>query len=80
MPITTCVICHAGRVAPGTTTVTLTRGSSTIVIRSVPAEVCDACGEACFSEAISRDVEQIGNAAIDAGVLNQVSEYRRRVA
>jgi len=67
-------------VAPGETTVTVTRGTSTIVIRAVPADVCGACGEAYFSEAVQRDVEAIGEAAISAGVINQVSNYRARVA
>ena len=40
-----CAICKNGETYPGTTTVTLTRGEATIVIKNVPAEVCDNCGE-----------------------------------
>jgi len=40
-----CVICQYGETEAGTTTVTLTRGETTIVIRDVPAQICTTCGE-----------------------------------
>ena len=40
-----CIICQYGETEPGTTTVTLTRGDATIVIRDVPAQICAICGE-----------------------------------
>ena len=40
-----CVICQYGETEPGTTTVTLTRDETTIVIRDVPAQICTICGE-----------------------------------
>lgn len=40
-----CVICHYGETEPGTRTVALTRGETTIVIRDVPAQICTVCGE-----------------------------------
>lgn len=40
-----CVICKTGETRSGTTTVTLSRGETTVVIKNVPAEVCDTCGE-----------------------------------
>ncbi len=40
-----CVICKNGEARPGTATVTLERDGSTLVVRSVPALVCDNCGE-----------------------------------
>lgn len=40
-----CVICKHGETQPGTVTVTLQRDDSIVVIRDVPAEVCQQCGE-----------------------------------
>ena len=40
-----CLICEYGETEPGTTTVTLTRGETTIVIREVPAQIRSICGE-----------------------------------
>ena len=40
-----CVICKEGEYKHGYTTVILTRGESSIIIKKVPALVCDCCGE-----------------------------------
>ena len=41
----TCVICKNGDVTGGTTTVTLERGHTTLVVKGFPARVCLTCGE-----------------------------------
>ena len=51
-----CVICKTGQTHPGTTTVTLQRDKTVVVIRDVPAEICDDCGEYYLSEHIARRV------------------------
>jgi YgiT-type zinc finger domain-containing protein len=45
-----CPICQHGETVPGETTVTLERGNTTLVIKGVPAEVCENCGEAYVDE------------------------------
>jgi YgiT-type zinc finger domain-containing protein len=40
-----CPICRNGETHPGTATLTLERGPLTMVVRHVPAQVCDNCGE-----------------------------------
>jgi YgiT-type zinc finger domain-containing protein len=40
-----CLICKKGQTASGTATVTLERGGLTLVVKAVPAQVCDNCGE-----------------------------------
>jgi YgiT-type zinc finger domain-containing protein len=40
-----CLICQYGETETGTTTVSLTRGETTIVFRDVPAQVCTICAE-----------------------------------
>ena len=41
-----CPICKHGETTAGTSSVTLQRGGLTLVVKDVPAQVCDNCGEA----------------------------------
>ena len=54
----TCVICKTGDLGPGHTTVSLGRGGTTVVTENVPAEVCDNCGEAYLSAAITEQLQR----------------------
>ena len=40
-----CLACKHGTLKAGRTTVTVDRDGTTIVIRNVPVDVCDTCGE-----------------------------------
>jgi YgiT-type zinc finger domain-containing protein len=40
-----CVICKHGETRPGKITVTLHRGDMILVMKGVPAGVCEKCGE-----------------------------------
>ena len=71
----TCGLCGAGERRPGTTTMTFTRGDATIVVRGVPAEVCEACGEAIVTQAIAEHLERLVETAIAAGVKHEVRDY-----
>ncbi len=46
-----CPVCKNGETRPGTATLTLERGPLTMVVRHVPAQVCDNCGEEYIDEA-----------------------------
>ena len=59
-----CVICKMGDTAPGTTSVTLQRGGTTVVIKDVPAEICENCGEYYLSEEISERVLALAETAV----------------
>lgn len=41
----TCVLCKSGHYKKGFTTVVLTKEDSAVIIKGVPAMVCDQCGE-----------------------------------
>ena len=47
-----CVLCKQGDVRPGKVTVTFQRGDTTVIIKGVPAEVCENCGEYYLEENI----------------------------
>jgi YgiT-type zinc finger domain-containing protein len=59
-----CVICDVGILAPGKTTVTLQREETTIIVRDVPADVCDACGEGYLSESVTDRVTECAEQAV----------------
>jgi len=59
-----CVICKSGDTDDGHVTVTLNRGQSTIIIKEVPAQVCENCGEYCLSEDISARVMALAEKAV----------------
>jgi YgiT-type zinc finger domain-containing protein len=44
-----CVSCPTGETTPGTMTKTIERDGTLLVVRNVPADICDACGAAFFS-------------------------------
>ena len=62
-----CVICKHGQTKPGLVTVTLERENSLVVIKKVPAEVCDNCGEYYLSDTITSQVLQRAEVAINNG-------------
>lgn len=51
-----CVICKLGETSEGRVTVTLTRNELTIVIKHVPAQVCENCDEYYLSDDITDKV------------------------
>lgn len=71
----TCVICRQGETLPGKATVTLERGGATIVIRGVPASVCDNCGEEYLDEVTTAALLKTADSAAQAGVQVDVREY-----
>jgi len=71
----TCVICRQRETLPGKATVTLERGGASIVIRGVPASVCDNCGEEYLDEVTTAALLKTADAAAQAGVQVDVREY-----
>ncbi|TBW55212.1 type II toxin-antitoxin system MqsA family antitoxin [Marinobacter halodurans] len=59
-----CLICKQGEIHPGTTTVALTRGETTVVIKNVPADICENCGEYYLSEEISGKILVMAEEAV----------------
>jgi YgiT-type zinc finger domain-containing protein len=51
-----CVSCKTGETHAGHTTVTLQRGPTVVVIRDVPAAICEDCGEYYLDDVTARRV------------------------
>jgi YgiT-type zinc finger domain-containing protein len=70
-----CVICKTGHTYPGKTTVTLQRGQTVVVIRDVPAEICEDCGEYYLDEATAQRVYTDAEAGFQRHVEFEVQRY-----
>lgn len=71
----TCVICKHGDLKAGTSTVTLERGTTTLVIKEVPARVCTNCDEAYFDGDTTDALLDMLNRAVEAGVQVEVRHF-----
>lgn len=70
-----CVICKHGETQPGTATVTLARGTTTLVVKAVPANVCGNCGEEYVDEPTTARLVKTMEETARAGVEVDVREY-----
>ena len=70
-----CLFCKQGDTAEGRATGTLERGGTTIVIKQVPAEVCQNCGEYYLSETMSENVIQMAEDAVRRGAEIEVVRF-----
>lgn len=70
-----CTICKSGELQAGHTTVTLERGGLTLIVKSVPADVCPNCGEEYVDEAITARLLAVADEAARAGVQVDVREF-----
>ncbi|GAA6621043.1 type II toxin-antitoxin system MqsA family antitoxin [Scytonema sp. NUACC26] len=70
-----CVICKNGQLQPGFVTVTLERDECIVVIKKVPAEVCDNCGEYYLSDEITEQVLDRAEVAVNNGAEVEIIRY-----
>jgi YgiT-type zinc finger domain-containing protein len=59
-----CTICKQGETRPGKATVVLERGQTTIVIKEVPADICENCGEYYLTEEVTAKVMAMAEEAV----------------
>ncbi len=71
-----CVICKHGETTKGSTTITLERGTSTIVFKDVPADICDNCGEKYVNDKITKDLLNKANELIKNGTEVDIRKFQ----
>ena len=71
-----CLICKNGETIKGVTTVTLERGSSTIVFKDVPALICDNCGEKYIDSTITKELLFKANELIKNGAEVDIRKFQ----
>jgi YgiT-type zinc finger domain-containing protein len=70
-----CVICKRGVTTQGTATITLERENTTLVVKGVPAQVCENCGEEYVDEAVTASLLEAAEQAAAGGVQVEVRQY-----
>jgi YgiT-type zinc finger domain-containing protein len=69
------MICKHGRTQKGSTTVTLEKGTSTIVFKEVPADICDNCGEKYIDESTTKTLLKKAREIVKSGVEVDIRKY-----
>lgn len=70
-----CMLCRLGETRPGTATVTLERGETTVIIKGVPGEVCQNCGEHYLDETVTGVVLRRAEQAVRSGAEVEITRY-----
>ena len=70
-----CIVCKLAETRPGFTTVTLERNGAALVVRKVPAQICDNCGEAYVSAEVTRSLLQSVTESLRPGVEVDIREF-----
>ena len=70
-----CVLCKLGETSPGLVTVTLQRGDTTVIIKGVPAEVCENCGEYYLQDDIAKRVLAMAEDAVKNNVEVEILRF-----
>ncbi len=70
-----CVICRQGETHPGKVVATLQRGETTVILKGVPAEICENCGEYYLSEGVTGSVLDRAEAAVQNGAEVEILQF-----
>ncbi|MEW6139268.1 MAG: type II toxin-antitoxin system MqsA family antitoxin [Thermodesulfobacteriota bacterium] len=70
-----CVLCRHGETLPGRVTVSLQRGETTVIIKGVPAQVCENCGEYYLDEEITEQVLSMAEDAVKKNVEVEILRF-----
>ena len=70
-----CQICRNGTTRLGFVTVTLQRGETTVILKQVPADVCDNCGEYYLSSEVTAQVLEKAESAVRSGAEVEILRF-----
>ncbi len=70
-----CAFCKNGDTKLDAVTVTLQRGDTTIIIKEVPADVCENCGEYYLSDENTDKVLRMAEDAVHKGVEVEIMRF-----
>lgn len=71
-----CLVCRHGETLPGTATLVMERDGLTLVLKHVPAEVCENCGEEYIDEAAADTALASAERAAADGVTVEIREFK----
>jgi len=70
-----CVICRNGETHKGRVTVTVQRGDTTVILKQVPADVCDNCSEYYLSSEVVAQLFDRAEAAVKSGAEVEILRF-----
>lgn len=70
-----CPICKCGQTRPGFASVTLERETMTLLVKHVPAEICENCGEEFIDETASAQLLSTAETAMRDGVQVELRQF-----
>jgi YgiT-type zinc finger domain-containing protein len=70
-----CALCRTGETGPGIVTFPIQKGATTIILKGVPAEVCDTCGEQFFSEEVTDKIMKVVDEAVKKGAEVEILRF-----
>ncbi|MBI1787154.1 MAG: type II toxin-antitoxin system MqsA family antitoxin [Acidobacteria bacterium] len=70
-----CLFCKHGETRPGQVTVTLQRSETTVILKNVPAEVCQNCGEYYLSESVTDRALKKAESAVRNGAELEIVRF-----
>jgi YgiT-type zinc finger domain-containing protein len=70
-----CIICRFGKASPGVTKIVHERNDHVVLIKGMPADVCDACGEAYFAADVAQNIYDLAEAAFARGHQFEIVNY-----
>ncbi len=70
-----CAICRNGNTLNGYVTVTVQRGDTTVILKRVPADVCDNCGEYYLSSEVAARVLERAESAVKSGAEVEILRF-----
>lgn len=72
-----CVICKTGDLHTQTVSVTLERQGALLVVRDVPACVCDSCRERYFEDDVAQQLLETTQQTLQPGVSLDIRHYQK---
>ncbi len=70
-----CVFCKHGKTKPGLTTITLDRDNCIVVLKGVPADICENCGEYYLSETTTESILEYAEVVADRGTEVEIMRF-----
>lgn len=70
-----CSICRQGETQQGRVSVVLERGEAIVIFRDVPADVCENCGEYYLSDAVTGELLERAERAIENGAEVEILRF-----
>ena len=70
-----CAICQNGTTQPGTASLFLERDGATVIIKQVPALICDNCGERYFDSETTHYALSLAEEALKLGLEVAIQHY-----